>query len=114
MDRALRRLEAMLIVADRDHLLLVSGTGDVIVPDGDITASISAAVQGTGDHAYIDVHTAIAPNALLRQAGAILLGKTVTTELAVFSPGKTRNPHDPRRTPGGSSSGSAAAVAAGT
>ena len=49
---------------------------------------------------------------LLRQAGAILLGKTVTTELAVFSPGKTRNPHDPRRSPGGSSSGSAAAVAA--
>ena len=49
---------------------------------------------------------------LLRQAGAILLGKTVTTELAVYGPGKTRNPHDSRRTPGGSSSGSAAAVAA--
>ncbi len=49
---------------------------------------------------------------LLRQAGAILLGKTVTTELAVYGPGKTRNPLDPRRTPGGSSSGSAAAVAA--
>ena len=51
--------------------------------------------------------------ALLREAGAIILGKTVTTELAVFSPGKTRNPHDPECTPGGSSSGSAAAVAAG-
>lgn len=50
--------------------------------------------------------------ALLREAGAVLLGKTVTTELAVYSPGKTRNPHDPTRTPGGSSSGSAAAVAA--
>jgi Asp-tRNA(Asn)/Glu-tRNA(Gln) amidotransferase A subunit family amidase len=50
---------------------------------------------------------------LLRQAGAVILGKTVTTELALFSPGKTRNPHDPTRTPGGSSSGSAAAVAAG-
>jgi Asp-tRNA(Asn)/Glu-tRNA(Gln) amidotransferase A subunit family amidase len=50
--------------------------------------------------------------ALLRQAGAILLGKTVTTELAVYGPGKTRNPHDPQRTPGGSSSGSAAAVSA--
>jgi Asp-tRNA(Asn)/Glu-tRNA(Gln) amidotransferase A subunit family amidase len=49
----------------------------------------------------------------LREAGAILMGKTVTTELAYFSPGKTRNPHDPGRTPGGSSSGSAAAVAAG-
>jgi Asp-tRNA(Asn)/Glu-tRNA(Gln) amidotransferase A subunit family amidase len=49
---------------------------------------------------------------LLRQAGAIVLGKTVTTELAVYAPGKTQNPHDPDRTPGGSSSGSAAAVAA--
>ena len=49
----------------------------------------------------------------LRIAGAVILGKTVTTELAVYSPGKTRNPHDPSRTPGGSSSGSAAAVAAG-
>jgi Asp-tRNA(Asn)/Glu-tRNA(Gln) amidotransferase A subunit family amidase len=48
----------------------------------------------------------------LREAGAIILGKTVTTELAVYTPGKTRNPHDPGRTPGGSSSGSAAAVAA--
>ena len=51
--------------------------------------------------------------ALLRQAGAIIMGKTVTTELAVYAPGKTRNPHDLERTPGGSSSGSAAAVAAG-
>ena len=49
----------------------------------------------------------------LREAGAIVLGKTVTTEFAVYSPGKTRNPHDPSRTPGGSSSGSAAAVADG-
>lgn len=50
--------------------------------------------------------------ARLRAAGAIVLGKTVTTELAFYAPGKTRNPHDPSRTPGGSSSGSAAAVAA--
>jgi Asp-tRNA(Asn)/Glu-tRNA(Gln) amidotransferase A subunit family amidase len=50
--------------------------------------------------------------ALLREAGAVIMGKTVTTELAVYAPGKTRNPHDPERTPGGSSSGSAAAVAA--
>jgi Asp-tRNA(Asn)/Glu-tRNA(Gln) amidotransferase A subunit family amidase len=51
--------------------------------------------------------------ALLRQAGAVIMGKAVTTELAMYGPGKTRNPHDPTRTPGGSSSGSAAAVAAG-
>jgi Asp-tRNA(Asn)/Glu-tRNA(Gln) amidotransferase A subunit family amidase len=47
----------------------------------------------------------------LKQAGAIIMGKTVTTELAYYSPGKTKNPHDLKRTPGGSSSGSAAAVA---
>ena len=50
--------------------------------------------------------------ALLRAAGAVIMGKTVTTEFAYFSPGKTRNPHNPEHTPGGSSSGSAAAVAA--
>jgi Asp-tRNA(Asn)/Glu-tRNA(Gln) amidotransferase A subunit family amidase len=49
----------------------------------------------------------------LREAGAIIFGKTVTTELATYSPGKTRNPRNPSHTPGGSSSGSAAAVAAG-
>ena len=51
--------------------------------------------------------------ARLRAAGAVILGKTVTTEFATRTPGKTRNPHDPAHTPGGSSSGSAAAVAAG-
>lgn len=49
----------------------------------------------------------------LREAGALILGKTVTTEFAYFFPGPTRNPHNPEHTPGGSSSGSAAAVAAG-
>jgi len=51
--------------------------------------------------------------AMLRAAGAVVMGKTVSTEYAFYSPGKTRNPFDPSRTPGGSSSGSAAAVAAG-
>jgi Asp-tRNA(Asn)/Glu-tRNA(Gln) amidotransferase A subunit family amidase len=50
---------------------------------------------------------------MLRAAGAVILGKTVTTECATYAPGKTRNPHNPQHTPGGSSSGSAAAVAAG-
>ncbi len=49
----------------------------------------------------------------LRQAGAIILGKTVTTEFAFYNPGPTRNPFDLARTPGGSSSGSGAAVGAG-
>ncbi len=49
--------------------------------------------------------------ALLREAGAVILGKTVTTEFAAVTPGKTANPRNPAHTPGGSSSGSAAAVA---
>ena len=51
--------------------------------------------------------------ARLKAAGALILGKTVTTEFAYFTPGPTRNPHNLEHTPGGSSSGSAAAVAAG-
>jgi Asp-tRNA(Asn)/Glu-tRNA(Gln) amidotransferase A subunit family amidase len=50
---------------------------------------------------------------MLRRAGAVILGKTVTTECAYYHPGKTRNPHNLEHTPGGSSSGSAAAVADG-
>ncbi len=49
----------------------------------------------------------------LRDAGVLILGKSVTTEFAYFEPGPTRNPHNRNHTPGGSSSGSAAAVAAG-
>jgi len=50
---------------------------------------------------------------MLRDAGALILGKSVTTEFAYFEPGPTRNPHNLSHTPGGSSSGPAAAVAAG-
>ncbi len=49
--------------------------------------------------------------AAIRAAGGLILGKTVTTEFATSHPGRTANPHNPRHTPGGSSSGSAAAVA---
>ncbi|MCB1739044.1 MAG: amidase, partial [Gammaproteobacteria bacterium] len=65
------------------------------------------------------LHDGFRPNrdaacvALLRLGGGLLLGKTVSTEFAHRHPGKTRNPHAPEHTPGGSSSGSAAAVAAG-
>lgn len=51
--------------------------------------------------------------ALIRRTGGLIIGKTVTTEFAHTDPGKTKNPHNPTHTPGGSSSGSAAAVAAG-
>lgn len=50
---------------------------------------------------------------ILKSAGALVLGKTVTTEFAYFAPGPTRNPHNMGHTPGGSSMGSAAAVATG-
>jgi Asp-tRNA(Asn)/Glu-tRNA(Gln) amidotransferase A subunit family amidase len=69
--------------------------------------------NGTALHAGRTPRHDAAAVALLREAGAVVLGKTVTAELAYYTPGKTRNPHEPRRTPGGSSSGSAAAVAAG-
>lgn len=56
-------------------------------------------------------HADAACVALCRDAGALVLGKTVTTEFATYTPGPTRNPRNPAYTPGGSSSGSAAAVA---
>ena len=67
-----------------------------------------------GSPIYADHQTAwdAACVALLRQAGAVIMGKTVSTEFAMYEPGKTANPHNPAHTPGGSSSGSAAAVAA--
>jgi Asp-tRNA(Asn)/Glu-tRNA(Gln) amidotransferase A subunit family amidase len=83
------------------------GVKDIIDMAGYVTAYGSPIYGG---------HTACADAACvtqLRQAGALCAGKTVTTEFAFFRPGATVNPHDATRTPGGSSSGSAAAVAAG-
>lgn len=68
--------------------------------------------NGTALHKGRMPRTDAAVVAMLRSAGAVIMGKTVTTECAYFNPGKTRNPHNPEHTPGGSSSGSAAAVAA--
>jgi Asp-tRNA(Asn)/Glu-tRNA(Gln) amidotransferase A subunit family amidase len=68
--------------------------------------------NGTPLHRGRTPRTDAAVVAHLRAAGAVIMGKTVTTECAYFHPGKTRNPHNPAHTPGGSSSGSAAAVAA--
>ena len=67
-----------------------------------------------GSPIYADHQTAwdAACVALLRQAGAVIMGKTMSTEFAMHEPAKTTNPHNPAHTPGGSSSGSAAAVAA--
>src|SRR4051812_40319229 len=68
--------------------------------------------NGTAIHKGRTPRTDAAVVTRLRAAGAVIMGKTVTTECAYFNPGKTRNPHNPEHTPGGSSSGSAAAVAA--
>lgn len=76
-------------------------TGDMPTEDGTV---LHAGRTPSRDAAVV---------AALRAAGAVVFGKTVTTELATYAPGKTRNPHNPQHTPGGSSSGSAAAVAAG-
>lgn len=78
---------------------------------------IDTAAFPTGYGSPIYAHHQPAKNAacvaLLEEAGGIVLGKTVTTEFAYFQPGPTANPHNVAHTPGGSSSGSAAAVAAG-
>ena len=113
---------------DADHALKQACEADRIQQDGQTLGLLHGIPVGvkdifdTGDMPTEDgtvLHAGRQPQedatavALLREAGAVILGKTVTTELAVYTPGKTRNPHDFERTPGGSSSGSAAAVAAG-
>ncbi|MEX1022637.1 MAG: amidase, partial [Dehalococcoidia bacterium] len=83
------------------------GVKDIIAVDGLPTRAGSALPPEAFESPEATVVTR------LREAGAIVLGKTVTAEFASAAPGATTNPHDPSRTPGGSSSGSVAAVAAG-
>ncbi|MDR5904179.1 amidase [Franzmannia qiaohouensis] len=69
-----------------------------------------------GTRGYLEARSSLIDAALvtlLKEQGALIMGKTVSTEFAYFTPGKTHNPRDLTRTPGGSSSGSAAAVADG-
>jgi Asp-tRNA(Asn)/Glu-tRNA(Gln) amidotransferase A subunit family amidase len=113
---------------DPDHALIQARTRDQDRREGRPTGSLHGVPVGikdiidTGDMPTEDgtvLHAGRTPAddatvvAKLRAAGAVIMGKTVTTECATYSPGKTRNPHNPEHTPGGSSSGSAAAVAAG-
>lgn len=97
--------------ADRPALFgMPVGIKDVLHVDGLVTRAGTALppelFRGTGSQG--------AAVTRLRRAGALVAGKTVTTEFAFAEPGPTRNPHNLEHTPGGSSSGSAAAVACGT
>ena len=85
----------------------------VAVKDNIDTADIPSE-YGSAIYAGHVPHADAASVAALRSAGGYVLGKTVSAELANFTPGPTRNPHGLEHTPGGSSSGSAAAVGAGT
>jgi Asp-tRNA(Asn)/Glu-tRNA(Gln) amidotransferase A subunit family amidase len=107
---------------DRDYALRQADTRDATAPAG-LLHGVPIGIKDILDTA--DMPTGLGSPLLsdrrpsddsvavqrLRAAGAVIVGKTVSTEFAYFTPGKTRNPHDPSRTPGGSSSGSAAAVA---
>ena len=83
------------------------GVKDVIDVAGMTTTA------GAGRFAHTEPTEDATCVARLRAAGAVIVGKTTTTELAYFEPSPTRNPCNPAHTPGGSSSGSAAAVGAG-
>ncbi len=113
---------------DRDHALRQAVAADRQLQEGTIVGPLHGVPVGVKDiYDTVDFPTEYgsalwegyrpqrdaAVVTRLRQAGAVILGKTVSTEYAYYQPNKTRNPHNPKHTPGGSSSGSAAAVAAG-
>jgi Asp-tRNA(Asn)/Glu-tRNA(Gln) amidotransferase A subunit family amidase len=105
-DAAMRRARALDLQASTGPLHgLPIGVKDLF-DTADMPTAYGSPIY-SGHHPRADA----ACIALARAAGAIIVGKTVTTEFATFHPGPTRNPHDTAHTPGGSSSGSAAAVA---
>ncbi len=123
-------LQALVPEEGRRRRMVADAQGvlDRVGGSVDLALSLSGVIVGVKDIFHVDGFTTRAgsevpadllqgPEAAsvtaLRQAGAIILGKTVTTEFAAFAPAPTRNPHNPEHTPGGSSSGSAAAVAVG-
>jgi len=112
----------------RERLLREAAALAESYPAGSARPALFGALVGVKDIFHVDGFvtrggTAVPPEEFagaeaavvkaLRSAGALIAGKTVTTEFAYFEPGPTCNPHNPAHTPGGSSSGSAAAVAAG-
>lgn len=116
LDAAIGAFETL---ADRDTAIAAAGSASgplagVSVGIKDIfdTADLPT-TYGTPLYEGYRPRTDAAVVSMIRQAGASIVGKTVTTEFAFLNPSRTRNPLDPAHTPGGSSSGSAAAVAAG-
>lgn len=123
------QIEALLPEAGRrERLLREAERLEAMFPDRHTRPALWGVPLGVKDIFHVDgfatrAGSALPPEVLagrqggvvtkLRAAGAIIVGKTVTTEFAFFEPGPTRNPHNVQHTPGGSSSGSAAAVAAG-
>lgn len=106
-DRALRRAKA----CDETHADAIRGA-PIGIKDIVDTRAIPTRMGSPAYNDHVPTRSATVVERL-EQAGAFVLGKTVTAELAFYTPGRTRNPWNPAHTPGGSSSGSAAAVAAG-
>jgi len=119
--RAFAHLDPRVIALQAEHLQKQRTAGELPgplygVPVGvkDIIDTIEYPTEyGSPIHAGRYAVADATVVARLRAAGAVVFGKTVTTEFATFQPGVTRNPHNLEHSPGGSSSGSAAAVAAG-
>ncbi|MGB1719751.1 MAG: amidase family protein, partial [Candidatus Latescibacterota bacterium] len=124
-------LEIEALVGEENHLRRLQGEVDALegrVSRAKATLALRGCLVGIKDIFHVDglptrAGSLLPPEALageeaacvrlLKEAGALVLGKTTTTEFAFFEPGPTRNPNNTAHTPGGSSSGSAAAVAAG-
>ena len=79
MDRALRRLEAMLVVADRDHLLLLSGTGDVIQPTDGLAAI------GSGGAYALAAARALAAHSTLDAAAIVRASMEIAADLCIYT-----------------------------
>jgi Asp-tRNA(Asn)/Glu-tRNA(Gln) amidotransferase A subunit family amidase len=128
---AIREPQVMAFVPEEDRFRRLRNEAELLIagfPNTEERPELFGLLIGVKDIFHVDGFTTRAGSRLpveilkgseaesvtrLKKAGALVLGKTVTTEFAYFSPGPTRNPHNLEHTPGGSSSGSAAAIAAG-
>jgi Asp-tRNA(Asn)/Glu-tRNA(Gln) amidotransferase A subunit family amidase len=118
---AFANLDERVVRLQAEHLMAARARGEPPAPLFGVPVAIKDIIDtidfptayGSPIHAGRYAVTDATVVRRLRDAGALIFGKTVTTEFATTTPGPTRNPHNPEHPPGGSSSGSAAAVAAG-